>query len=271
MTSALDEIAFLANSENRVAVLQALATAPRARHELLEELDSSRVTLSRVLRDFESRNWVERETHTYHLTPLGEWIATEFTNLLEMMEAQQRLREVVSWLPTEYLTFDVQCFENAEIIYATESDPMAPIRRAENQLRSGTRLRILSTQVVASFFEILRDTVVSGPTTFEGVATPSVYETITHDSYMAHAFEEVCDADDATFYVSEDVPLILHIVDEEVLLGLTDDAQTPRAGIITTDGSVYDWAVETFETQRERADPVTRETATEVREESPVL
>lgn len=55
MSSTLDDIAFLANSEYRVAVLQSLLDGPYSRHVIAEKTDIHRVTLGRILDELENK------------------------------------------------------------------------------------------------------------------------------------------------------------------------------------------------------------------------
>ncbi|WP_137286315.1 helix-turn-helix transcriptional regulator [Halorussus salinisoli] len=262
MTTPLDDIAFLANSENRVTVLDALATTPRTRQDLLEELDVSRVTLARILRDCKARHWVEQKDEAYTVTPLGEWIYDEITDVLDVLETEHQLREVLPWFPIDDVDFEIEWLRDAEVVRPTESDPTTPIRRAAVQLRGGTSVRVLTMQVVASFFDIVGEPLVQGEMAFEAVATPRVYETITNDSRMAVAFRELANAEDVTFFVTDDVPFVLHVVDDSVLIGLVDDDGTPRAAIESADETIHAWAIDLFETYVRRAEPVTREAIT---------
>lgn len=89
----MEDIAFLGNSENRVAVLEYLVDAPRSRDQLCDEIDASRAPIARVLRDLASRRWIERPGTAYAATPLGEWVCEEFTRLADDIAAERRLRE----------------------------------------------------------------------------------------------------------------------------------------------------------------------------------
>lgn len=259
MTTSLDDIAFLANSENRIAVLTELATTSRTRQDLLNELDVSRVTLTRILNDFESRYWVKQTDGTYAVTPLGEWVCDEITAVLDVLETERQLQKVIQWFPIDAVDFNIEWLHNAEIIRPTESDPTAPLRRAAAQLRDGRDVRVLTMQVTASFFDLVGDPLVHGEMTLEAVATPSVYETIANDPQLADTFQEVADTPDADFLVTDDVPLVVHIVDNSVLIGLTDDETMPRAAIESCDETIHSWAIKCFETYAESAKPVAQE------------
>ncbi len=78
MAEALDEIEYLARSENRLVVLRTLATEPMARDALREETGGSRQTLARILSELEERGWVDRAGVDYRATTLGAYLAREF-------------------------------------------------------------------------------------------------------------------------------------------------------------------------------------------------
>lgn len=257
MESPLDDIAFLALSENRVAILEALSDErPHSRHELMEATGVSRPTLTRILDDLDARTWIRQRGQECRITPLGLWIHEEFAALLETVEAERDLREAVPLLPFDRLPFDVRRLRDADVVHATESDPTAPIRRAAAELRAGERYRIVSHQVAPEFFDAVADGVLDGEKTLVGVTTPGVYETILSDERMARAFRELADSEAATFLVVDDLELVLHLVDERVCLGVTDDRNRPQALVVTHDDAVSAWAEETFEALRRDARPV---------------
>ena len=262
MADALDELAFLANSANRVAVLRALTEAPHTRYELEDTLRISRPTVGRILHDFEANAWIRRTGQTYESTPLGTWVCEAFDELLRVMETERRLREVLQWFPTEAVGFEIEWLADAEIVCSTQSNPTAPVERAMELLRAGTHVRVLTTQVVESYFDLLRKEVVYGETTLVGVATPDVYETIENAPEMARAYREMCEEETARFFVTDRLKLILHIVDDTVLIGLVDDVGAPRAAIVSTNEAVHGWAVETFEDCRDEAASVGLDTLT---------
>lgn len=108
MSEPLDELAFLANSGNRFDVLKQLANEPRSRRELVELTDASRPTVGRILGAFEQRYWVERPGRQYRLTALGRLVMTAFSDVLGVMETEEKLRPAVRWMPTERIGFELE-------------------------------------------------------------------------------------------------------------------------------------------------------------------
>lgn len=257
MGSPLEDIEFLARSEHRVTALDALSKRPQSRADLRALTGTSSSTIGRMLGEFEHRNWISRDGHQYQATLLGAFVAKEVMTLHERMGTERKLRDVVRWFPADEVDFDiVRCLGDAEVVVPTESDPTAPIRRASGQLQTGTRLRFLTTQVTVSYFNSIKKNVVRDEMTVEAVVTPDAHDTLVNDTAMAALWQDLYDSDDVVFSVAGDLPLILQIVDDTIGIGLVDGAKVPRALLLSDDETVHKWAVDTFETYRDEAEPI---------------
>lgn len=92
--STLDDIEFLARSDHRVAVLDALAEGPCDRDDLRGATGASSPTMGRILADFEDRRWIIRDGSTYELTQLGAFVTDRFADLRGAMATERKLRDV---------------------------------------------------------------------------------------------------------------------------------------------------------------------------------
>lgn len=253
MVAGLDEIAFLANSENRVAVLQLLAEGPRNHDEIRDRIGASRVTTARILREFEEREWIARTGQECTLTPTGEWVCDEFTRLLDELAAERRLRESLQWLPSDLLTFDVRRLRDAERIVLEESDATAIIRRILEFRRSSDRIRGISRTVAPVFIENDWESTVQGDTHLDQVVTPDALDTIRAHPTAAEQLREMLEQPDVDVSVTEDIPISVSIVDGSVGIDLADEQGVVKRGLVSADDAVHEWAVDLFETCREEA------------------
>ena len=256
MNGALDDVAFLANSGNRVAVLRLLREEPRSHDEIRDRIDASRVTTARILREFEERGWIGRSGQECELTATGEWVCEAFTGLLGEMGAERRLRTVLKWLPTDSLTFDVRCLRDAELVVLEESDATAIIRRILEIRRSSDRIRGLTRTVAPIFIENDWESTVHGDTQLEMVVTPDVLDTVRSHPTSAQQLCEMLDEPGVRVSVHEDIPISVGIYDREVGIDLVDEQGIVKAGMVSGDETVRAWAVDLFETCRDRARPV---------------
>lgn len=140
----LDDVEFLARSPHRVRVLECLQYEARTRAELHDETAISQPPLGRVLGGLQQRNWVEKQDQEYSLSALGQVLAEEFEDLLEIVENIQELSDVVGFLPLERVDFDLRLLGDATISKPKPNDVLVHIRRAEELLSEADHLRVLT-------------------------------------------------------------------------------------------------------------------------------
>ncbi|WP_435361724.1 helix-turn-helix transcriptional regulator [Haloarchaeobius sp. DFWS5] len=260
MNSPREEVTFVARSENRVAVLSTMDDRPITRTDLEERANVSRVTLGRILADFEDRGWVEETGGGYNRTPTGEMVAGALDELFETIAVARKLDSVVQWLPTEEMPFDLQRLGSADVTLPGPADPAAPTRRAGQRLRDTVHVRLLMSVIVAEVVEACWDATVNGNQQFEGVFTPEVAETMVTDPTMSAQVAEMVQTDQVTIYLTEEpFPFIQGLLDDIVAFGVTDEENLPRAYFETQDETVRAWVESTYTHYRNRAEEVTPE------------
>jgi predicted transcriptional regulator len=121
--SSLHDIEFLSRSVHRVRALRTLREGPADHDDLRAATDASKATVSRLLNEFEDRNWVVRDGHEYALTDPGEFVAEEFLRLVDRMGTEHELRDVWQWFPTELPGCTMSLFADAVI---TSPDSVSP-------------------------------------------------------------------------------------------------------------------------------------------------
>ena len=254
MNAAREEIAFLAVSENRVAVLSTLNKEPVDRTELQQRAAVERVTLGRILNDFEDRGWIRKTGREYALTPIGEMILRDFENLLTTITTARKLDSVVQWLPTDEMPFDLRHLGSADITLPTTTDPAAPTRRAGQCLKTTSNVRLLMSFIVAEVVEACWDATINGVQQLEAVFTAGVLETIRADPTMSTKLREMLSLDTVTVYRSDEgFPFTMEVLDDIAAFGVTDDENLPRAYFETGDEIVRNWVVTTFEQYKQEA------------------
>jgi predicted transcriptional regulator len=267
MESALDDVAFLALSENRVAFLTTLSDQqPHARDELMDAIDVSRPTLARILDDLEERAWITQHGQTCRITSLGAWVHDEFTGLLTMMDTARRLRAVEQWLSAETLSFDLSRLADAGITLPSQNEPLAPMHRASELERVATRSRLFTHALPVLCLDAHWEAITTASQQFEAVVTPRVVETMTKPPH-ASQFEDILAAERATVFVYDGtISDVVGINDGVVYFGIDDDKGAPLALIETDDEAIRAWAEETFESYRERSSRLTLDRYSEIRE-----
>lgn len=140
-TEAVDHLAFLLRSENRLSVLEVLSQTASERWELQRETDAPRSTLARVLTELEERGWVERDGTEYRATVTGRLIADELLETMEAIETIERVERVLEELPTEIRPPDASVLSGARVTVTKPGSPLGPVRRFEELLEASETLR----------------------------------------------------------------------------------------------------------------------------------
>ncbi|WP_049902558.1 helix-turn-helix transcriptional regulator [Halococcus agarilyticus] len=257
MNPALSHIEFLSRSAHRVAVLRSLLDRPHDRAELREETGASSSTLGRILGDFTDRDWIVRKGHAYEATPMGELVGREFTRLLDSMEAVEQLHEAITWLPTEEMDLDLSWLQNTSVTTATTGNPFMPILAMAGRLRGAEHVRMLASVAVPQTLAAIRDSVIEGAQTFEGIVTPGLLDALGTDTTLGGHSREVFEADRTEIYQYDgDFPCNMAILDDRILIMVTDAEQMPRAMVETSNEDVREWAESTYTSYRDQSDPL---------------
>lgn len=257
MSTALEDIAFLANSENRVAVLKSLCDGPHARHVLMEMTDVSRVTLGRILDELEQRGWITRHGQICDVTPIGAWVCEEFDAFEQRMAAENELRAVSQWLPEAGYEFHISCLAGSEITHVTREDATAPIARLMQHFAVGGRMRAFSFAITAPFLQACHGHILDGDITWEWVFTPAVRRVLAADAEMSRYSREMLTSGGATYREFDgEIPHVVVISSELINLRLADDDGAATALIQVNHPEVREWAERTFEAYWDAAAPI---------------
>lgn len=259
MNTALDEIEFLARSPNRIRVLDALTAEPIERYDIEDATGVSRATLGRILDDFEERGWVTREGRQYETTHVGNYVAREFTGLVERFEPVPALNQVGQWFPQEGFGFDLGCLTGVEIIRSSKSDALAPTTHIAKRLRTADRARVITYSVLPDVMEVCWRGTVNGSLEFESVLDRGALGSFGTDPELVNQAQEMFESGQAEiFWYEGTIPSTVFIIDDVVLLCLSGGEGAPHAVIETDNETVRSWAESTIDTycrEGERLDP----------------
>ena len=256
MEAPLEEIEFLARSTNRVEVLQLLASGPHTRPDLATATGASQATLGRILEDFTERSWVRRQGSEYVATATGELVADGVEELVSVLETEAKLRDVVAYLPTAELGFDLRRLADATVTVPSRTRPSAPLQRVLDAMASATTLRAFSHTLNEQSLATARERVAAGEQTFEAVLSTDAIRALADDDGLWAQLRTLAESDDAEIRVRrEEVPLAVTVADGTVYLLVRDDGGILRASLHTDDPAVREWAEAAFSGYWEVATP----------------
>lgn len=246
MASSLEDIAFLARSENRVAIFRALADRARTRRELETETGVSRSTLGRALGDLEDRGWVERDGQTYETTSAGTLVLERFIPLLETMSGLRTLGTALELLPMEAMSLDIRHFADARVVAPTELRPSATMEYSIEKQRDADRLegvaRTVPPYAVAETYEL----VTSGQLDATFVLDRAYLASLSADGAMWAQWSDMMTGSSTIRCHEGPLPYVLLVFDDTVhLWPCTDEGGT--WGLVESENpAVLAWARDTI-------------------------
>lgn len=241
MTDPLEDIAYVARSPNRAAVLSALEEGPATRRELGERTGASRATLARILGDLEERRWIERSGDHYLATPLGSLVAEEFSNLVDTMDAVGTIRDVAHLLPTDD-GLGLRAFADAAITTPEPDDPTAHLDLAYEHVATADGVAILATTALPRIARVAAERLRDGGFSFTATIPAAFARDLSPDSDVLVSFREIVASGGSVRLVEEPIQYNLAVADDAVVLWLCDDEGTDQGVLVTEDGRVREWA-----------------------------
>lgn len=264
-TEALEDVAYLSRSANRIVILDALSDEPATRRELTERTGSSRTTLDRIVNELEDRGWAERTTDgEYVATAAGTHLMAQFRPFMRSVEALRQLGGAVSWLPTDELTIGLEAFADASVRRPERDDPVETVEFMTDLVREASSFRVLTDLVPPEQLSVsMHDGIQSGRLSVE-VVVPAGYLSYIreHPARFERWRENVTAGAEVSLYDGS-LPCNLWIADDVVLIkesgpGPIDESY--GVPIVSRNEAVRSWAHELID--RYRADSTELELAT---------
>lgn len=242
---ALDDIAYLARSERRVTVLQAIAETSPDRATLREETGIPRQTLARILGELEDRDWVERTGGVYRATTFGAYAVDEFTRLHDRLTDARAVADIFADLPDDAAGLGVEPFVGSHLVQATPGDPLAPVRQAATVIRGADSVRVCAGAVTEETLAANVTAVESGQQ-LEAVFDPNATAAIRNDAMLRSLALTLLDHGATLYTTSRPLSCSVGFADDLVAFGLTDDRGMPTTYLQTEDDRVREWAASLF-------------------------
>lgn len=266
MENTLEKIQFLANSANRIQVLDALTTGPATRRELQKETGVPRSTAARVLEESEDRGWVTSEGSEYQITPVGEVMISEFCSYVETTKGVQYLGKAIDWLPEPVHALDFRYFRDANITIPTEDNPTAAFDRGMELVRTANEFRSLTQNSLPEYMKTICNRVGQGELDFQGIIEANFIEVLRNDPGRATRWYDI--AQRMWLYEGQ-IPINMHITDGTALIWLCDENHAGddviMKGLLESDHpTVVSWAESFYKEYLDKAEPLDQSMLPEV-------
>lgn len=248
-----DDLAVFAR---RRSLLASLADGPREKCDLVRELDVSRSTIDRSLRDLESRGYAECVDGGYQLTLRGRLAFAEYRQFADRLETFDRAAPLTTPLPAD-CPLGTEALVGGEVVLSEPPVPYRPIEHHLQRVREADRVRLLGTVIADQYVRTYYEQVIEGELEVQAAISPSVlWETFaTYEDRMVTGL----DTGRVTLReLPEPPPFSLFVLDgDERRVGVMVYGDEGVRGYVDNDRpAAVDWGERTFERYWERAEPL---------------
>ena len=171
----------------RRAFLDRLAEGAASKRELREELDLSRSTVYKAVRELEAHNLVEEDDGTVRLTLLGRLLYDRYRSLERVADDVGRHAGLLSVLPSD-APISADLLAGSEVVLAERHAPNRPVQRVTELVERSDRADVLAPVALPQYVELFHEQIVSDELTASIVFEPPVVEYLQDD--YAELFEE---------------------------------------------------------------------------------
>lgn len=246
----------LVRSPARIEILRRLRDGLATRYDLREALDCARTTVDRNIERLHEDGWIAASGEGYELTTSGEIVLEQVEAYLDTVGAAARLQPILQWLPREAFDLDVRHLDDAEIVVATESQPMAMVDRHARAVASSPEMRMVTPVFSPQPLEAQFRNFELSELDIEVVVPATVASTFVSESPAVDPLTEMREAGVADVFVTEEsIPYFVGVLGELVQIGVDEDGQ-PRGLLESENERVREWAHETIEEYRRAGEPL---------------
>ena len=258
--AALDDVAYLSRSVNRVRILETLSEESHTRRSLMDATGVSRTTLGRILNELAERGWAERTTDgRYAATRTGGHVVAAFAPTLDAMAAVRSLGEAADWLPASVHEVGLDAFRDATVHRPDPNAPLSFARELVDRIEDAGTVRTLTYLAPPehSVAEVLHERIRDDGVSSEFVLAGGLTEYLVEDPERRGRWRASIDAGAAVYGYDDYIPCNLFAIDGTVLVVNTSPEDgSPGAFVESDDQRVLEWADDLVARYREEAERI---------------
>lgn len=248
----------LTTAIDRQPVLAALAREPHHRKELQEELDLSKTTCHRIIRNFDNMGLLRRTERGYELTELGRIVHRKVEQFESSVRAAYRLQPLAEAYEAADIEFDFDLFEDARVTAPEPGNPYPFIDRTVELFENSDTIRVIDCNplvppvYVEQMIEIALETGMQG----EFVVTEEI--AVGNMREFPELQRNVAASDETTgkYLVYDDIPFGMALYDDHLDIRVYDsETGTPTLYADTDNPEALEWAESVYEEFYEKATP----------------
>lgn len=246
---------FIEKIGKRATILDSLLAETKDKRDLTDDLDISRSTINRGIRELEAVGAIEYVDGEFVPTVCGQEAATKYRCFRDQMETIQHLEPFLRWIPPDEFDVDLEHLSEATLHLPDSSDPYAMINHHVDTLSETETIRAVLPFVGLHATEAVHERIVDHGSRSEIIVQPETAETMLSGDYE-RLTREMSTTGRLDVYVTErSIPYYLGRLDDLVQIGV-DQHGEPRAILDSTDATVREWAVEKYQSFKRTAQPI---------------
>lgn len=242
----------------RIEMLDCLLEGGTDKRTIVNQLDASRSTIDRGIRELEAVEFIDWEDGTYAPNLCGKLMADEYRRFEERIQRFLELQPLLRWIPVDDFDLEVDWLADAELFVPEQGDPYAMINQHVDRLKRAESGRFILPYVGQHAAEAAYESTIHHGATYELVVEPSVMKTFQTDPFYSELVEPLLETGRVDVWVYEgSFPYAVGIIDEAFVQLAADEHGQPRALLESDADEVRRWAEHRIETYKDRARKVT--------------
>lgn len=237
----------------RAALLDRLADGPASKRDLRDELDISRSTVYKAVRELEDEGLVTETDDGVGLTLVGRLLAEEYRAFEERVTAVHDRESLLAVLPADApVTADL--LTGADAVLAERHAPARPVTSLEELVRSADRVVGLAPVILPQYVDLFYEELVERGLTADLVLEDPVVEFLRedHGDRLAEALET---GRLSVRQTDETLPFGLIVAEDEGLVLVVYDESGELRGVLLNDTeAALDWGESVFQNYWEQTD-----------------
>lgn len=242
---------------DRSEFLEVLDDDAYEKRMLVDELDVSRSTVDRALRELESGQLVTEDASQYRTTFYGHLLLAIYRAFLDTLEHVQQAQPLLPLLPAD-AEIDITVFIDADIYLAEEPALHVPATHVAELVAAATEVKALAYANTASEASKVIQQEIRDGMTMETVFRHEMFTTVKQTD--GEQITDLLQCDQYSAYVTDDLPfgLFLCQIDEEWQLCLLvyGPNQNLNGVIINDNPDAVAWAFDVYTRYRDTATPI---------------
>lgn len=240
----------------RAELLAQLLDGGAEKRALEDDLDISRSTLDRSVRELEALGVLTYADGEYALTPVGRRLVRNYLRFRRQVAVAVEFQPFLEHVSMAPLPFDLDWLRDAELFVPEPSNPYSMVDRHVSRLREMNRGRVILPIVGLHVHETVHETIVERGGEAELVVTKGVADVLTSDPEFAELTADLIATERFDLQVHDEIPYLLGVFDDEVVQMGVDDGGELRAMIEADGDSVLEWAREAITQYYREARPL---------------